>query len=67
MIFGGATDGDSNQARNRHGGAECMVVNALEVELGQVIGFGPGDLVGVMVPHNDAMVIQTTVANYDVV
>lgn len=30
-----------------------------------MIGFGPGDLEGVMTLHNGALVIRTTVANYD--
>lgn len=50
MISGGATDGDSNRAWKRHSQVECMVVSALEVELRPVIGFGLGDLEGVMTP-----------------
>lgn len=31
-----------------------------------VISFGPSDLEGVIAPHEDALVIRATIANYDV-
>ncbi|XP_075494074.1 uncharacterized protein LOC142531736 [Primulina tabacum] len=65
MISGGSTDGDSNRARKARSRREC-----LEVDGGRrdepVISFGPEDLRGVSLPHNDALVIQARVANYDV-
>ncbi|XP_075483549.1 uncharacterized protein LOC142523700 [Primulina tabacum] len=64
MISGVSTDGDSNRARKARSRREC-----LEVDGGRrdepVIIFGPKDLRGVSLPHNDALVIQTRVANYD--
>lgn len=66
MISRDVTDGDSNQKLKRNGQTECMVVRALEVESGPVLGFGPDDLEGVTTPHNDALVVQTTMTNYDV-
>lgn len=66
MIFRSVTDGDSNRTWKRHSGSECMVVKATEVESCLVIRFGPSDLKGVMTSHNDALVIQATVVNYDV-
>lgn len=46
-----------------------MVVRAPEVESDPVIGIGPGDFEGVTSPppHNDALIIRATMANYDVV
>ncbi|XP_075515300.1 uncharacterized protein LOC142549939 [Primulina tabacum] len=65
MISGGSTDGDSNRARKARSRREC-----LEVDGGRrdepVISFGPENLRGVSLPHNDALVIQARVANYDV-
>ncbi|XP_075521486.1 uncharacterized protein LOC142554701 [Primulina tabacum] len=65
MISGGSPDGDSNRARKARSRREC-----LEVDGGRkdepVISFGPEDLRGVSLPHNDALVIQARVANYDV-
>lgn len=34
--------------------------------LGPVISFGTWDMEGIYVPHNDALVIQSKIANYDV-
>ncbi|XP_073049414.1 uncharacterized protein [Primulina eburnea] len=65
MISGGSTDGDSNRARKSKSRREF-----LEVERAgrreAVISFGPEDLKGVNLPHNDALVIQARVANYDI-
>ncbi|XP_073024225.1 uncharacterized protein [Primulina eburnea] len=65
MISGGSNDGDSNRARKSRSKREC-----LEVERAgrseAVISFGPEDLRGVNLPHNDALVIQARVANYDI-
>ncbi|XP_073057183.1 uncharacterized protein [Primulina eburnea] len=66
MISGGSTDGDSNRARKAHSRHESFGVDdAVRVE-GPVISFGPRDLQGVSLPHNDALVIQAKVANYDI-
>ncbi|XP_075524561.1 uncharacterized protein LOC142556963 [Primulina tabacum] len=65
MISGGSTDGDSNRARKARGRRVCLEVDGRNrSEL--VISFGPEDLRGVSLPHNDALVIQARVANYDV-
>ncbi|XP_075515931.1 uncharacterized protein LOC142550751 [Primulina tabacum] len=66
MITGGATDGDSGRARKAHG----RRLESLGLDLAHkddpVIGFGPDDLKGVVAPHNDALLVTLTVANYDV-
>ncbi|XP_073030621.1 uncharacterized protein [Primulina eburnea] len=68
MISGGATDGDSGRARKTHG----RRLENLEISKGEdlpqdpIIGFGPEDLRGVVTPHNDALVVTATIANYDV-
>ncbi|XP_073061722.1 uncharacterized protein [Primulina eburnea] len=65
MIFGGSTDGDSNRARKARGKRDFLEVKgARKNEL--VISFGPNDLQGVSLPHNDVLVIQARVSNYDV-
>ncbi|XP_073024349.1 uncharacterized protein [Primulina eburnea] len=65
MIFGGYTDGDSNRVGKVRGRREYLEVDgARKNEL--VISFGPEDLKGVSCPHNDDLVIQARVANYDV-
>lgn len=43
-----------------------MIVRALEVELEPILGFKPNELEGFVVPHNDALVIRATVANFGV-
>ncbi|XP_075491166.1 uncharacterized protein LOC142529496 [Primulina tabacum] len=64
MISGGSTDGDSNRARKSRSMRDCMEVEGMRNEA--VISFGPEDLKGVNLPHNDALVIQARVDNYDV-
>ncbi|XP_075486215.1 uncharacterized protein LOC142525809 [Primulina tabacum] len=65
MISGGSTDGDSNRARKARSRMECLEVDGSgRNEL--VISFGSEDLRGVSLPHNDALVIQARVANYDI-
>ncbi|XP_075479378.1 uncharacterized protein LOC142520258 [Primulina tabacum] len=63
MISGGSIDGDSNLARKVISRKDC-----LEVDWSRrnepVISFGPEDLSGVSLPHNDGLVIQARVANY---
>ncbi|XP_073303001.1 uncharacterized protein [Primulina huaijiensis] len=65
MISGGSTDGDSNRARKARSRRECLEVDGRKRDE-PVISFGPEDLRGVSLPHNDALVIQARVANYDV-
>ncbi|XP_073019430.1 uncharacterized protein [Primulina eburnea] len=65
MISGGSTDGDSNQAKKARSRRECLEVDGRRRDE-PVISFGPEDLQGVSLPHNDALVIQARVANYDV-
>ncbi|XP_075499061.1 uncharacterized protein LOC142537427 [Primulina tabacum] len=65
MISGGSTDGDSNRARKARGRRVCLEVDGRD-RSEPVISFGPEDLRGVSLPHNDALVIQARVANYDV-
>ncbi|XP_073049605.1 uncharacterized protein [Primulina eburnea] len=66
MISGGSTDGDSNRARKAHSRHESFGVEDVVRDEGPVISFGPRDLQGVSLPHNDALVIQAKVANYDI-
>ncbi|XP_075499718.1 uncharacterized protein LOC142538238 [Primulina tabacum] len=65
MILGGSTDGDSNRARKGRSRRECLEVEG-ERRNEAIISFGPEDLRGVNLPHNDALVIQARVANYDI-
>ncbi|XP_073318005.1 uncharacterized protein [Primulina huaijiensis] len=65
MISGGSTDGDSNQARKSRSRRDCMEVQGAR-RSEAVISFGPEDLKEVNLPHNDALVIQAWVANYDI-
>ncbi|XP_075483729.1 uncharacterized protein LOC142523882 [Primulina tabacum] len=64
-ISGGSTDGDSNRARKSKSRRDCMEVEGMRRNEA-VISFRPEDLKGVNLPHNDALVIQAWVANYDV-
>lgn len=52
MIFGGAMDGVSNTSKE---------------ESGPVLEFGPENLRGIVTSHNDALVIQAIMMNYEVV
>lgn len=68
MIAGGSTDGDSNRARKAHGRRleTCNIDTDRSSKTGPSISFGPEDLEGVVAPHDDALVIRATIANYDV-
>ncbi|XP_073122517.1 uncharacterized protein [Henckelia pumila] len=68
MISGGATDGDSGRARKAHGRRmeHFKISKKLNLPQDPVISFEPEDLRGVVAPHNDALVVTVTVANYDV-
>ncbi|XP_073049653.1 uncharacterized protein [Primulina eburnea] len=61
-----SADGDSNRARKVHSRYESFGVEDAARDEGPVIIFGPRDLQGVSLPHNDALVIQAKVANYDI-
>ncbi|XP_075521061.1 uncharacterized protein LOC142554255 [Primulina tabacum] len=65
MISGCSTDGDSNRARKSRSRRECMEVEGTRRNEA-VISFSSEDLKGVNLPHNDALVIQARVANYDI-
>ncbi|XP_075475781.1 uncharacterized protein LOC142511886 [Primulina tabacum] len=65
MISGGSTDGDSNRAQKARSRRECLEVDGRRRDE-PIIRFGPEDLRRVSLPHNDALVIQARVANYDV-
>ncbi|XP_074592498.1 uncharacterized protein LOC141848373 [Curcuma longa] len=68
MITGGATDGDSHRARKAHARQlEVHGVSSGRTLEGPIIGFGPQDLEGVETPHDDALVIRATIANYNIV
>ncbi|XP_074592499.1 uncharacterized protein LOC141848374 [Curcuma longa] len=66
MIVGCSTDDDSNRARKAHG----RRLEAYSISSGSApdpsIQFGPQDLEGISLPHDDALVIRATIANYDV-
>ncbi|XP_073025322.1 uncharacterized protein [Primulina eburnea] len=64
MISGGCTYGDSNRAWKARDMRDCLEVEGERSEM--VISFGPDDLRGVNLPHNDALVVQVRVVNYDV-
>ncbi|CAA0810051.1 Unknown protein, partial [Striga hermonthica] len=67
MISGGPTDGDSNRARKEH----ARAVKRKREEVGitarmPVISFKAEDAEGVVLPHNDALVITAEIAGFDV-
>lgn len=68
MIFGGSTSGDSNRTRKMHSHyLESYAVRTNQsLEDGPIISFGLVDLKGIIIPHDDALVIRETIANYDV-
>ncbi|XP_073137776.1 uncharacterized protein [Henckelia pumila] len=66
MISGGSTDGDSNRARKSWSKREVLGIEARRLDPCPVITFGPEDLEGVCLPHNDALLIRAQVANYDI-
>ncbi|XP_073137825.1 uncharacterized protein [Henckelia pumila] len=66
MISEGSTDGDSNRARKAWSQMESLGVEEGRQDAGPIITFGPQDLEGVNLPHNDALLIQAQIVNYDV-
>ncbi|XP_075481138.1 uncharacterized protein LOC142521849 [Primulina tabacum] len=65
MISGGSNDEDSNWTRKSRSRRDCMELKGV-MRNEAVISCGPEDLKGVNLPHNDALVIQARVANYDI-
>lgn len=66
MISRGSTSGDPNQPRKCHSQEECMAITQLEALTGLVLGFDLNDLEGVFTRHSDALVLQDTIANFDI-
>ncbi|XP_073121284.1 uncharacterized protein [Henckelia pumila] len=66
MISGGSTDGDSNRARKAWSRRESLGVEEGRQGSKPIITFGSQDLEGVNLPHNDALLIQARIVNYDV-
>ncbi|XP_042423390.1 uncharacterized protein LOC122011007 [Zingiber officinale] len=66
MISGSPTGGDSNRARKGH--ARQLTIYAVgcskEKAEGPEINFGPKDLEGIEIPHDDALIIKAVIANY---
>lgn len=61
-------DEDSNRARKAHSRRlESFAVGARHWPADDpIISFGTSDLEEVITPHKDALVIQTTIVNYDI-
>ncbi|XP_073129061.1 uncharacterized protein [Henckelia pumila] len=66
MISGGSTDRDSNRARKAWSRRESLGMEEGRQGSEPIITFGSQDLKGVNLPHNDALLIQAQIANYDV-
>ncbi|XP_042439900.1 uncharacterized protein LOC122025196 [Zingiber officinale] len=68
MISGGPTDGDSGRAHKSH--VRRLEVHAVgcsqEQAVGPVISFGPADLEGLELPHDDALIIKSIITNSQV-
>ncbi|XP_042472256.1 uncharacterized protein LOC122054905 [Zingiber officinale] len=65
MISGRPIDGDSARARKSH--ERRLEIHAVgcsrEQAIGPIISFGPQDLEGLELPHDDAMIIKAVIAN----
>ncbi|XP_073272400.1 uncharacterized protein [Primulina huaijiensis] len=59
---------DSGRARKAHGRRleNFEISRGADLPQDPVISFGPEDLRGIVAPHNDALVVTATIANYDV-
>ncbi|XP_073298445.1 uncharacterized protein [Primulina huaijiensis] len=66
MIYGGSTDGYSNRARKAWSRRELLGISSMGGEEKPTNSFGPQDLQGVSLHHNDALVIQAKITNYDI-
>ncbi|XP_042467478.1 uncharacterized protein LOC122050653 [Zingiber officinale] len=68
MILGGPTEGDSNLVRKGH--ARQLTIYAVgcskEKAVGTEISFGPKDLEGIEIPHDEALIIKAVIANYTI-
>ncbi|XP_042423386.1 uncharacterized protein LOC122011003 [Zingiber officinale] len=68
MISRGPTDRDSGRARKSH--SRQLYVGAVgcsyEQASGPVLSFGPQDLEGLELPHDDALIIKAVIANIQV-
>ncbi|XP_042452677.1 uncharacterized protein LOC122037293 [Zingiber officinale] len=69
IISGGPIDGDSGRARKSH--ERRLEIHAVgcsrEQAAGPVISFGPQDLEGLELPHDDTLIIKVVIANSRVV
>ncbi|XP_042441471.1 uncharacterized protein LOC122026831 [Zingiber officinale] len=65
---GGPTSGDSNRARKSYARRlEVHVVGCSQEKAnGPEISFGPSNLEGVEMPHDDALIIRAVIANYTI-
>ncbi|XP_042403954.1 uncharacterized protein LOC121993657 [Zingiber officinale] len=65
MISGGPTNGDSGRGRKSH--ERQWEIHAVgcsqEQAAGPIISFGPQDLEGLELPHDDALIIKAIIAN----
>ncbi|XP_042425767.1 uncharacterized protein LOC122013574 [Zingiber officinale] len=68
MIAGGLTDDDSNRARKSYTWRlEIHAVGCIREKVeGPEISFGPNDLEGVKIPHDDTLIIRVVIANYTI-
>ncbi|KAK6123773.1 hypothetical protein DH2020_042483 [Rehmannia glutinosa] len=66
MIARGPTDGDSNKARKVHAREEIQPIMEVWAVREPIVSFRVKDQRGVSPPHNDALVITTTIANFEV-
>ncbi|KAI3459553.1 hypothetical protein Pfo_016216 [Paulownia fortunei] len=68
MILEGPTDGDSNRARKTYARStpESSKEEIHKINKGSMIQFGPHDMKGLQAPHNNALVVTATVANFNV-
>ncbi|XP_073272581.1 uncharacterized protein [Primulina huaijiensis] len=68
MISGIATDGDSGRARKAYERRleNFEISKGADIPQDPIISFGQEDLRGVVTPHYDALMVMTTISNYDV-
>ncbi|KAI3455044.1 hypothetical protein Pfo_011707 [Paulownia fortunei] len=68
MILGGPTDGNSNRTRKAYARPthENSKGDVHKINEGSMIQFEPQDMKRLQAPHNDVLVITTTMTNFDV-
>lgn len=67
IIMRGAINEDSNMAQKAHGRTESLVISSIAIKSDMfIIKFKGDDLKGVVTPHNDALVIHSTITNYNI-